>query len=50
MTMVGTALVGAVLMLSLMFVPGVRDPERSDYAQRMRDDDERAATSAAATD
>ena len=27
-TMVGAALLGAVLMMSLLFVPGVRDPER----------------------
>ena len=46
LTMVGTALVGAVLMMSLYFVPGVRDPEKADFAERSRDDD-RAATAAA---
>lgn len=30
-TMVATALIGAVLMVSLFFVPGVRDPEREGY-------------------
>jgi DHA3 family tetracycline resistance protein-like MFS transporter len=43
-TMVGAALIGAVLMLSLLFVPGVRDPERGDY-ERLAED-ERAAAAA----
>jgi len=30
-TMVGAALIGSVLMISLLFVRGVRDPERDDY-------------------
>jgi DHA3 family tetracycline resistance protein-like MFS transporter len=42
MTMVGTALIGALLMVSLYFVPGVRDPEQADFAQRSRDEDRRA--------
>jgi DHA3 family tetracycline resistance protein-like MFS transporter len=31
-TMVGAALIGAVFMLMLLFVPGVRDPEREPHA------------------
>ena len=36
-TMVAAALLGAVLMIMLMFVPGVRDPERDDYAASLTD-------------
>ena len=49
MTMVGTALIGAVLMVSLFFVPGVRDPEKPGYAERSREEDS-MATAGAATD
>ena len=35
-TMVGAALIGSVLMISLFFVPGVRDPEQDDFAERSR--------------
>ena len=45
-TMVGTALIGAVLMISLFFVPGVRDPEQPDFAQRSREEDLGAAAAA----
>jgi DHA3 family tetracycline resistance protein-like MFS transporter len=38
-TMVATALIGAVLMISLFFVPGVRDPEQPDFARRSREED-----------
>jgi DHA3 family tetracycline resistance protein-like MFS transporter len=38
-TMVGTALIGAALMVSLFFVPGVRDPERDDYKPPLPDDE-----------
>ncbi len=33
-TMVIAALLGAVLFVALMFVPGVRDPEREDADER----------------
>jgi MFS family permease len=36
-TMIAAALLGAVLMIMLMFVPGVRDPERDDYAASLTD-------------
>ncbi|MDQ3937765.1 MAG: MFS transporter [Chloroflexota bacterium] len=36
-TMVGAALLGAVFMGMLLFVPGVRDPERADVADRSAD-------------
>ena len=42
--MVGAALIGSVLMVSLLFVRGVRDPERDGY-QPFADD--RPATAGA---
>jgi hypothetical protein len=45
-TMVATALIGAVLMISLFFVPGVRDPEQPDFAQRSREEDRVPAAAA----
>jgi hypothetical protein len=33
-TMVGAALLGAVFMGALLFVPGVRDPERTGATER----------------
>ena len=36
LTMVGAAVIGSVLMISLFFVPGVRDPEQEDFAERSR--------------
>lgn len=44
-TMVGAALLGAVLMVMLLFVPGVRDPERGETKQR-HSEAERAAAPA----
>lgn len=44
-TMVGAALLGAVLMVMLLFVPGVRDPERGEMKQR-HSEAERAAAPA----
>jgi hypothetical protein len=41
-TMVAAALLGAVLMIMLMFVPGVRDPERGDYAASLTDQRKRS--------
>ena len=43
LTMVGTALIGSVLMISLFFVPGVRDPERADFQEKPVDDQRAAA-------
>jgi DHA3 family tetracycline resistance protein-like MFS transporter len=36
LTMVSAAVIGSVLMISLFFVPGVRDPEQEDFAERSR--------------
>jgi len=42
-TMVGASLIGAVLMIMLLFVPGVRDPERTEGEQRRPERDRAAA-------
>jgi DHA3 family tetracycline resistance protein-like MFS transporter len=43
-TMVGAALIGSVLMVSLLFVRGVRDPERGDFPQVHEEDQAAPAT------
>jgi len=42
-TMVGASILGAVLMGMLLFVPGVRDPERGEAEQRSPETDRAAA-------